>query len=499
MDKRPIKKVAIYVRKSRKEETDETLKRQEEVLISFCEKHHWSYEKFKEIGSSQNLDRPELQKMLKKIKLFLYDAIVVADLDRLSRNTGHFGIIKEIIIASGCFVITPLKIYDFTQQDDDLFSDIQSVMAKNEYQNIKRRLDRGVKQSARDGNWVKGKTPVGYIRDHKTKKLAKTSDAKVISKIFDLYLKGYSTKNIADKFIQDGVTTTKNTVWSPSGITQIMNNPAYRGLSILGQTKSINGKRGVKTNKEEQIIVENTHEPIVSPEKWIKIEEIKNKRNTRPPSIKIGKHVFSGLIKCALCGHTHSFQKGNRKNKVQRIASCQTRIYHDQGDLQNYTTCPNEGCTLEQFEELFYKDFIQYVNKIEKYYELIKNETVTNEINYNDEIKEKEKTIQKLENDIKRVQKGFVMEIFSDEEAQKQISVLKKRINSYKEEIETLNKMDKESEKDILKSKIKKIKAFFTSKNSMKENEANNILREIVDMIIYKKINGKISIKIIYK
>lgn len=499
MDKRSIKRVAIYVRKSRKEETDETIKRQEEVLLDFCHKHNWKYEKFKEVGSSQNLDRSELQKMLKKIKLFSYDGIVVADLDRLSRNTGHFGIIKEILIASGCFVITPLKIYDFTQQDDDLFSDIQSVMAKNEYQNIRRRLVRGVKQSAKDGNWAKGKAPVGYIRDQKTKRLKKTSDAKIIGKIFELYLKGYSTKEIANKFIQEGITTTRNTVWSPSGITQIMNNPVYRGVSILGKTKALNGKRGVKTKKDEQIIVENTHEPIVSLDEWTKIEEIKEKRNTRPPSIKIGKHVFSGLIKCALCGQTHSFQKGNRKNKVWRISSCQTRIYSNQNDLQHYTICPNEGCILETFEELFYKEFIQYVDEVKKYYDLIKNETVINEINYNDEIKEKEKEIQKLENDIKRVQKGFIMKIFSDEEAQEQVSILKKRINSNKEEIKNLDKMDKESEKDVLKNKIKKIESFFTSKNLMNEVASNDILREIVNMIIYKKINGNISIKIIYK
>jgi DNA invertase Pin-like site-specific DNA recombinase len=82
-----ISKVAVYVRKSREEETEETLNRQQAVLIDLCEKNKWSWELFKEVGSSQELEeREELQKMLEKVNLFYFYAVVVADLDRLSSN-----------------------------------------------------------------------------------------------------------------------------------------------------------------------------------------------------------------------------------------------------------------------------------------------------------------------------------------------------------------------------------------------------------------------------
>jgi site-specific DNA recombinase len=203
-----ISKVAIYVRKSREEETEETLNRQQAVLIDLCEKNDWSWELFKEVGSSQDLEeREELQKMLEKIKLFYFDAIVVADLDRLSRNVIHFGQIKLLIVNAGVPVVTPSKTFDFSNESDDMFSDFMSVIAKSEYQQIKKRLVRGTRQSAKQGNWQGKKNPVGYKYNRVTKKLEPSEDAPIIKKMFKLYLEGMSTKDIAFKFERENVVT----------------------------------------------------------------------------------------------------------------------------------------------------------------------------------------------------------------------------------------------------------------------------------------------------
>lgn len=85
-----------------------------------------------------------------------YDAIVVADQGRLSRNTGHFGTIKEILANYGVLVVTETKTYDYNRADDDLVSDFESVISKQEYMAIKRRLIRGRIQSVKSGNWAFG-------------------------------------------------------------------------------------------------------------------------------------------------------------------------------------------------------------------------------------------------------------------------------------------------------------------------------------------------------
>lgn len=148
--------------------------------------------------------------------------------------------------------------------------------------------------------------------------------------MFKLYLEGMSTKDIAFKFDHENVVTSIGLIWTPAGVSRTLNNPVYAGHLLYGKTtqKKVNGKRVTKkTKKEEQILVENTHEALIFQEDWEQVQVIKEKRNSRPPSLKLGKHKFSGLIVCGICGGVQSFQtsRGNKK----RISSCQTRHYNE--------------------------------------------------------------------------------------------------------------------------------------------------------------------------
>lgn len=494
-----ISQVGLYIRKSRDDESNEALERQQQVLIDMCVKNIWKYDIYKEVGSSQDLDRPELQKMLDKVKGFHYDAIVCADLDRLSRNTGHFGTIKEILINYGCVVVTPTKVYDFTVQEDDLFSDIQSVLAKNEYQTIKKRLVRGSRQSAKGGSWMGKKNPVGYIYNKETKKLEISEDAQIIKMMFQEYLNGLSTKDIANKFITQGITTTTGMIWTPAGISRLLNNPVYKGDSLYGKTKTVNGKRHIKTSEEEQILVKGTHEAIVDKEMWEMVQKVKLNRNSRPIPLKLGKHKFSGLIKCRLCGRVHSFQASRGGKK--RITSCQTRYYKDES-LDNYKMCENKGVNLDTFEKLFFSYLSLYIKELEKYKKIIQESKSSKKDSPTDRINIIEKQMKKIQHEIKRVQQGYVMEIFTNEEAQSQIKTLKLQNESLEKELEKLNIEVVENETDYIDITIEKLTNFLKGHDKMPEVKANNILREFIDSIIYKRIgniDAEIELKIIWK
>lgn len=485
---REITNVAIYVRKSREEETDDTLKRQEAVLIDMCKKNSWQYDIYREFGSSQDLDRAELQAMLDKVKLFHYDGIVVADLDRLSRNTGHFGTIKEILINFGCFVQIPGKLYDFTKQEDDLFSDIQSVLAKNEYQTIKKRLVRGTRQSAKDGNWLGKKNPIGYKYNRDTKRLEPSDDAPVIQRMFQEYLNGLSTTDIADKFALEGVSTTVGMIWTPSGVSRLLNNIVYAGHSLYGKTRTHNGKRAVKTAVEDQILIKNTHAPIIEPEMWDRVQQLKKERNSRPIALQLGKHKYSGLIKCRLCGAIHSFQTSKQGKK--RITSCQTRHYKE-NSFADYTMCKNKGAEVVAFEILFIDRLSKRVAELEKFIDLIKSINKPKKDDSSEKIKMLDKQLKKNQQEIKRVQQGFVMEIFTEAEAQQQIKGLKTQKESIEKEIEQLKENKDTSSIDFLENTLNNLKKFLTGHDNMPETEANEFLRKYVKAIIYIKTDDK--------
>ncbi|TCP69728.1 recombinase family protein [Baia soyae] len=489
--------VAVYVRKSREEETEDTLQRQQSVLIDLCERNHWKYDVYKEVGSSQELDRPELQKMISRIKLFHYDAVVSADQDRLSRSVGHLDQIKQILVNAGCLFVTPSRVYDFRKDDDDFISDIQSVLSKQEYQKIKARLIRGSRQSARDGNWLGKKSPIGYKYNRDTKRLEVSEDAPVMKEMFDLYIAGLSTKDIAYKFTQETVKTTMNMLWSSASVSRLLSNVVYAGHSLYGKTiqKTVDGRRTITyADKSEQILVENTHESIVSQELFNQVQQLKKDRNSRPPSLRLGKHKFSGLIRCGLCGAIHSFQGSRYGGK--RIASCQTRIYSSGDD---YTVCKNSGAKLSQFEELFYMYFSQHVKQLEQYVGLIREHDLNDSPDYTQELESKQKQITKLNNDIKRIQQGFMLEIFTQGEAREQIYQAKQQIKTLEEQVDELKEQGNITELDRVEVTLEKMSRFLTHGDKLPEREVNTILRELVEVIVYTKIGKEFDIKIVMK
>lgn len=500
-----IQNVAIYIRKSRPEETEVDLTSQQLALIRLCDDKGWNYDIYKDNASSQDLQREEFQKLLTKVQQNAYDAIVVTDQGRLSRNTGHFGTIKEILANYGVLVVTETKTYDYNRADDDLVSDFESVISKQEYMAIKRRLIRGRIQSVKSGNWAFGKPPFGYERNYKTKKLEKNEYAPIIERIFALYADGATTVEIARTFELEGILTPRGAIWDDARISTVLSNEVYKGCVVYGKTfnsrteKYKNGRPKQLKNNGDFIIIENAHEPIIDPVTWEKCKQIRHKRNSRPPGARIGKMPFSNLIKCALCGATHSFQtrKTNAYGEQMRITSCQTKIYDENG---GYSICKNKGVDLYKFEEVFFKNFSKYVNEIDQYIEVIKNSVDIEIVSI--DVNSIEKQIKNIDGQIKKVQQGFVMEIFTDEEARTQINKLKIRREELEKELIEASSNSNEEKLNELETLVNKIKLATQGSLSIANREANEIFREVIDRIEYKRIGNHtagINLTIYYK
>src|SRR5690625_439399 len=82
--------IAIYIRVSTREQADEgySIASQREKLISFCKAMSWSNYKFyvDEGVSAKDMNRPELQRMLKDMRNGNLSMILVYRLDRFTRK-----------------------------------------------------------------------------------------------------------------------------------------------------------------------------------------------------------------------------------------------------------------------------------------------------------------------------------------------------------------------------------------------------------------------------
>jgi DNA invertase Pin-like site-specific DNA recombinase len=79
-------KAAIYCRVSTQ---DQTLESQKASCIKYCEHHEMEYEVFEEKISGAKSSRPELDRMLQRVRANEFTCVVVWKLDRLGRSTIH--------------------------------------------------------------------------------------------------------------------------------------------------------------------------------------------------------------------------------------------------------------------------------------------------------------------------------------------------------------------------------------------------------------------------
>ncbi|MFO2550939.1 recombinase family protein [Alicyclobacillus cycloheptanicus] len=124
----------------------------------------WRYVIYREIGSSDSINfRPEFKRLLKDIENDFYDAVVVMDYDRLSRGDKEDRArVEKILQQSNTLVVTPTRVYDLNDEDQELITDIEGVFARYEYRMIKKRFQRGKKIGARLGHWTNGPAPFPY-------------------------------------------------------------------------------------------------------------------------------------------------------------------------------------------------------------------------------------------------------------------------------------------------------------------------------------------------
>lgn len=107
-----------------------------------------------------------MQELLKDLKDEddLYDAVLVIDQDRLSRGgTTDAEVIKEVLVESNTLLIENGNVYDLSTDQDEFVYDMKSIIARQEYKQIKKRLRRGKIQGARKGLWTNGQPPLPYV------------------------------------------------------------------------------------------------------------------------------------------------------------------------------------------------------------------------------------------------------------------------------------------------------------------------------------------------
>lgn len=332
----PAERCCAYVRKSRYDRDyadcglEETLKRHEALLCTAAKSYGVTIEKFyREVASGEGISqRPEMRKLLNDVSARLWDAVFVIDIDRLSRGNGvDQGTVAQVFKYSDTKIVTPQKLYDPDNELDEEYFEFSLFMSRKEYKIINKRLERGRKQSAKEGKYLGSVPPYGYERKkligEKGYTLTPNEDeAKYVKLMFRKYLyEGFGTQSIAVLLNESGVPTRTGVPWSSSVVKTILNNCVYAGYIRCSRRKKttvlLDGKIVTKhTNLKEYPIYKGLHEPIISFEEWQAVSRTAAANNRAGVPLNVAaplRNPYAGVLICGKCGKKLSRVSGDRR------------------------------------------------------------------------------------------------------------------------------------------------------------------------------------------
>lgn len=333
-------KVKKYGRKSRFDDpllsVEEVLDKHNKILDEYAEKHLGGpipeENVYMEVGSGESLkDRPEITRLLKDIEDPEVQAIMVVDVQRLSRgDLEDAGRLIRLLRYTNTYVITPMKIYDLRDEyDRDAFE--RELKRGNEYLEYFKKIQaRGRLASVKEGNYIGSVAPYGFDRITKEdgKKTYHTlterkDQADVVRMVFNWYCNDDIGVTVICRRLEAlGVKTkTGGAKWHTYQIFSMLENVHYIGCVRWNWRKTIKiiedqeiRKLRPKAKVDEYLIFEGKHDGIISEELFNKAREIKGKRHRTKQNLTL-KNPFSGIMYCS-CGTKMGYNT-YRKNGVE--------------------------------------------------------------------------------------------------------------------------------------------------------------------------------------
>lgn len=126
--------------------------------------------------------------------------------------------------------------------------------------------------------------------------------------------------SIARELLEEGIPTPSmvagkrnaSPLWHGSGVRIILENPHYIGNLVQQRETSINvtSEKRKKNDPSNFVIIEDTHEPIISKEDFNVVQQLIAERKRKRPHAKI--HLFSNISYCADCGRSMHFKKSRK-------------------------------------------------------------------------------------------------------------------------------------------------------------------------------------------
>ncbi|MEJ8553345.1 recombinase family protein [Tepidibacter sp. Z1-5] len=499
---RKIYDVAIYCRLSTEDNESiesNSITNQRNLLTKYVLDQGWNiYDVYIDDGySGLNFDRPGFKRMIKDIEEEKISLVITKDMSRLGRDYILVGFYIEKFFPENKIRFIALN-DNIDNEKDNGINDItpfKAIINDMYSKDISKKVKSVFDAKKAEGKYIGSYAPFGYEKDplDKNHLIVDKEAAVIVRRIYDMYLKGHGLTAIGRKLNSEGVETPtqykkrkygkytngrlKIEKWSHSTIKSILNNPTYMGSVAQNKYKKVNykSKKLKKVDREDWIVVDNMHEPIISKEEFLQVKQLREIKNNKPTPKK-SVRLFSSFVFCGDCGTYMTYTK-NRSGIEYLICSGYKRF--------GINHCSRHAIMEEKLEDMILQDLRKLIKKFsdkerleQKAKKIVENRKDSNKV-YEEELVCIKKKLEEIKNTSITLYKDKARGILPEEQ--------------FLEFNEAFNK-EKTSLNDRYNELVKKLKI-----NDQEKVQSKHIMKLVDSIVNIKRLNRVILSQLIEK
>ena len=335
---------ALYARLSKDDEQQGpslSIENQKRILETFARDNGFLNCRFfvDDGWSGANFQRPGFMEMMDCVESGEVKCVITKDLSRMGRNYLQVGMFTEITFPKkGVRFIAINDGVDSAQGDNDL-TPLKNLFNEWMVRDTSKKIKAVKRAKGMSGKPTTTQPVYGYLMGEDERFIVDEEAAPVVKQIYDLCLAGNGPSKIARVLTEQGVPTpgtleyrrTGSTrryhpgyecKWATNTIVHILERKEYLGHLVNFKTEKVSYKvkSSVENPEEKQVIFENAHEPIIDPDTWERVQELRKQRKRPNRYDEVG--LFSGLLFCADCGSVLYQQRYENKTRKQDCYIC---------------------------------------------------------------------------------------------------------------------------------------------------------------------------------
>ena len=270
------------------------------------------------ITGTNTKNRDEFNRMIDLAMNGGIDLILTKSISRFARNTVTTLQTVRELKAKGVEVWFEKENLHTFDPKCEMMLTIMSSLAQEESRSISENVRWGQQRSMRKGKvHLAYSRFLGYRKGEDGRPEIVEEEAAIVRDIYNWFLSGESINNIAARLTEMNIPTPAGKKrWSVSTIRSILSNEKYKGDALLQKTYTVDYlSKEVRKNTGEvpSVLVRNSHEAIISPDVFDRVQELLSKRIKARSKVRTS-HPFAGKIICSECGEQYG-------HKVWRVRS----------------------------------------------------------------------------------------------------------------------------------------------------------------------------------